>query len=432
MREKKKYKFGLRKKLVLFTTVLALVTYSASAAFIYIVYPLIEDSVQLSEASFTILTFVLGIVWSAILAYLFAAIITKPLQRLKEAALRAAEGDISLDAPINNSDDEIHALGMAFNTMLHNLRGMVQKIDSNFNSTNAKVLQISQEVSNAASQTEQIARTINEISIGADSSAIAIQETAASIDDVLQIADDVQLSAQNSQKISEEMMIGLENSRKAINSLVSGIGILAKDNNDSLVTVKNLETNAKRVEEIIGLVGDIAAQTNLLALNASIEAARAGEHGKGFAVVAEEVRKLADESATAVQGISQLIHSIQIGVNEVVQQITKQVKTANEEVQKGIETNETMEKMTVTVNQMASSIASITSMIDKQVDGIHYTSTQSQEVAAIAEQTSAGAQEVARATVNQARVMNSIEEYTHHLKNQAEELRQTITSFIIK
>ena len=101
-----------------------------------------------------------------------------------------------------------------------------------------------------------------------------------------------------------------------------GIETLARNNVQSLQTVKQLEENASQVEQVIQLVGEVAAQTNLLALNASIEAARAGEHGKGFAVVADEVRLLADESAKAVQGISTLIQNIQQGVKNVVQQIT--------------------------------------------------------------------------------------------------------------
>ncbi|MFE8698058.1 methyl-accepting chemotaxis protein [Cytobacillus sp. FJAT-53684] len=431
MEEKQKYKFGLRKKLVLFITVLAIITYTTSAFFIYFLYPMIQESLPMDEVLFTIITLSLGIIWSGILAFFAAGVIIKPLQKLEKVALKAAQGDIRENVETTKTDDEIQSLGNAFNEMLSNLRGMVHQIDENFRETNDKVITISKESSFAAEQVDSISRTINEISIGADNSAIAIQSTAESVEDVIRIAQEVQAKAKASEIVSAEMVQDLHDSKTVIYSLVAGIERLASDNQQSLQTVKHLEENASKVEQIIQLVGDIAAQTNLLALNASIEAARAGEHGKGFAVVAEEVRKLADESAKAVQGISELIKNIQGEVQNVVRQISEQVKTANSEAKKGTETNAVIEEMTKTVNEMASSVSAITVLVDRQMESIQHTSTQSQEVAAIAEETSAGAQEVATATDQQTEVMANVENLANELKGQAEKLKNTITRFQI-
>ncbi|CAM3837726.1 methyl-accepting chemotaxis protein [Mesobacillus zeae] len=424
-----RYRFGLRKKLVAFTASLAVITYSTCAFFIYFVYPYAEDYLHISSAVYTFVVLFLGALWSGILAFFAAGFIIRPLQKLEATALRAAEGEIAADAELSGSNDEIHSLGIAFNKMLANVREIVVQIEANFNETNEKVVSISGQSAAAAEQAAVIASTIKEISAGAEGSAAATQKTAESVEEVTRIAEEVQEKARTANAVSAEMEKGLKDSKAAIHSLISGIEQLALDNQTSLETVKKLEDNASRVGQIIQLVGDIAAQTNLLALNASIEAARAGEHGRGFAVVAEEVRKLADESAKAVNGISGLIANIQSGVQDVVSQIERQVETANREAEKGERTNTSLIEMAETVQKNTKSVQDIAAMVDKQMESVLYASTHSEEVAAIAEETSAGAVQVAMSTEQQAAVMENVEQLAAELKDQAGQLKKTITRF---
>lgn len=431
MREKRQYKWGLKKQLVIFTTTLAVITYSTSAFFIYIIYPFVKEFIAFGEMPFTIMTLLLGIIWSGILAFFAAGIIIKPLQRLEKVAIKAASGDISEKVDIPKVDNEIRSLAVAFDGMLTKLREIVHNIDGNFKQTNEKVLAISNESVIAVEQASAITSTISEIAAGAENSASAIQTTTESVEEVIEIAENVEQKARVSETISVEMVNDLNKAKEVVQSLILGIETLSNDNQQSLKTVKELEENAAKIEQVIGLVGEIAAQTNLLALNASIEAARAGEHGKGFAVVAEEVRLLADESAKAVQAISNLTSNIQQGVNSVVAQISKQVQTASHEVAKGTKTNGALEEMTVSVNNMAGAISEISNLVKNQMIGIKELSGQSEEVASIAEETSAGAQEVAALIQYQSKEIENIEKLTVDLKDQAEKLKETITAFKI-
>ena len=99
--------------------------------------------------------------------------------------------------------------------------------------------------------------------------------------------------------------------------------------------VTGIESGAKRMNEIIGVIDSLAFQTNILALNAAVEAARAGEQGRGFAVVASEVRSLALRSADSAREIRQLIQGSSMQVSASVLQI-RQAGTSMDRIVDGI------------------------------------------------------------------------------------------------
>lgn len=143
----------------------------------------------------------------------------------------------------------------------------------------------------------------------------------------------------------------IDRTASTLNHLTEQSGQFAQKNNESatlLCEVSGLKedvvedtTNMNdKIEQLVGLAGEvgrivesvqgIASQTNLLALNASIEAARAGEHGRGFAVVAEEIRQLADDTKTNLDGMRKFVEDMYTAANEGKESMKRTFASTNE------------------------------------------------------------------------------------------------------
>ena len=143
-------------------------------------------------------------------------------------------------------------------------------------------------------------------------------------------------SAQIIAATSEEMTATTQELAATATHLSSGL--------DDIESIGNSVINeVKKTDDILRFVSDVAANSNLLGLNAAIEAARAGEHGRGFAVVAEEIRKIAVNSAEAVNDIKDILNNIRKEVeilkNKVEENssMAERQATATQEIAKDME-----------------------------------------------------------------------------------------------
>ena len=68
-------------------------------------------------------------------------------------------------------------------------------------------------------------------------------------------------------------------------------------------------------------------------MNAAIEAEKAGEQGRGFLVVAREIRRLADQTATATLDIESMVRDMQSAVGAGVMEMDRFA----EKVRRGVE-----------------------------------------------------------------------------------------------
>lgn len=139
----------------------------------------------------------------------------------------------------------------------------------------------------------------HEISRGSSDLAVRTERQAATLEQTVAALSEVTARVRKSSEIAEEArtMAGSANQSAVASGEVVERTIRAMD---------QIQDSSTRINNIIGVIDQIAFQTNLLALNAGVEAARAGDAGKGFAVVAQEVRELAQRSAQAAKEIKSL------------------------------------------------------------------------------------------------------------------------------
>ena len=319
----------------------------------------------------TALALVAGSVAIAI-SWMVQGKIVAELGRAVSVANEVAQGNLTVDASTQR-DDEVGDLMHALDAMASQLNHSIHTVRDSSESIRLSSAEIATGNQDLSERTEQTASNLQRASASTE------QLTGT----VAQSADSARQASQLASSAAEVAARG--------GSVVSQV----------VATMEEINTSARRISDIIGVIDGIAFQTNILALNAAVEAARAGEQGRGFAVVASEVRSLAGRSAEAAKEIKTLI-----GISvEKVDSGSRLVAHAGE----------TMTEIVSSVQRVSNIINEISASANEQSHGIGEVNTAVAELDQMTQQNAALVEESAAAAES--------------LREQAQRLADVVSTF---
>ena len=302
--------------------------------------------------------------FAALGAYLVASRLTRPLERLRDAAVAIAAGDLTRRIELDTTA-EIADLAASFTAMVEGLQATIGELRGAAITLGQRSGDILGSVSRQAAMASQQAAAITETSTTAS-------EIAQTSKQATQHADSVIEMTKRSDDLSQEGLQTVEEAVKASASLGEQVNKIA-------ASMTGLSDRTLQVGEIISSVKDLAEQSNLLALNASIEASKAGDHGRGFAVVAMEMRNLAEQSKQAAVQIRAILQEIQRSARDAAAATDEGSKRASAAMGLARSAGEAIEGLAMVIRESAVAARQIANNTRQQTIGVD------QMVTAIAE-----------------------------------------------
>ena len=267
---------------------------------------------------------ILGVVGMALIAGLTGFVAHQVSRRVRAAAVaadRIARGDLTVAIQANTGRDESGQLMRSMASMDANLNCLVGDVKQ----AGIRLHSTATEIAATSRQQEAASATF-----GAASSQIAaaVKEISASGRDLVKTMESVNRMAVETADLAGSGQSGLRGIEQVMRELDGATAGIA----DKLNAINE---RSQKITAVVTAITKVADQTNILSINTAIEAEKAGEYGAGFLVIAREIRRLADQTASATLDIEQMVQQMQGAVSSGVMEMDRfsdQVRRAVREV----------------------------------------------------------------------------------------------------
>ncbi len=355
---------------------------------------------------------------------LLARKLTQPIIMITELIGEASEGDFTVQAQENNSN-EIGVLAKSFNKMTGKISTILTKITT----MTSEVVESSDHLKQIEEEMDATNQAVREIADGTEAQNADVEQVVMQEEELGEKFGLLQEKSELLLTDAHNTIASGENGLKSVAELKRQNEAASEKMAQAYAKMMTLEQQSQKISGILSTITDISSETELLALNASIEAARAGEHGKGFAVVAESIGKLAANSSSATTDIEEIIVELCRDISEAVENI-ELVRTGMTQQTQVVDTvQDTFTDFNALAEKTRESVRGMEQLIEEMHECDNSVVVAVERIRGISANTAELTQKAADYLEKQSDKIRNVADRIDHLSMVSEEMEQEMTKF---